>query len=132
MVRLIALDLNDSASAAADRLAERLGLDVTDVLRLGLATLYRTNFPSTKQDRQPRPAPSSVGPDEDRLAEAIELSEEIADMANQVPSAGQEFAESVSEQTADIIATAKDRNYVTAKQLDALRNMRDGLARWIY
>jgi hypothetical protein len=87
-----------------------------------------------------RPAGASVGskgisiPPADaneQVNEALELCDEIDSLAEDVPSAGEEFASSVCERANDIRATIMGRNFVTDGQMSALENMRDGLSRWI-
>jgi hypothetical protein len=56
---------------------------------------------------------------------------QIQDLAEEVPPDGEEFAESVVEKSAAILATVETQRSATAAQLDALANMRDGLQRWV-
>lgn len=42
-----------------------------------------------------------------------------------------EFFEEIRDKAREIIATVKRKGYVTDKQLQALKNMRDGAERWI-
>ena len=64
--------------------------------------------------------------------EAMQLIDEIQSMSEDVPPAGQDFAESVREKSAAIGETIEKYGRVTDAQLTALRNMRNGLARWVH
>lgn len=59
------------------------------------------------------------------------LVDEIDILAGAVPDAGEEFAESCCERARGIAETVEESGRVTEKQLTALRNMRDGLKRWV-
>jgi hypothetical protein len=67
----------------------------------------------------------------DEAEEALALCDEIESLAGDVPEAGETFAGSVCERTADIRATIERTGRVSPGQLSALENMRDGLSRWI-
>jgi len=56
---------------------------------------------------------------------------EIDALAGAVPTEGMEFTESCCEHARGIAETVEERGTVTEKQLTALRNMRDGLKRWV-
>lgn len=64
--------------------------------------------------------------------EALRIAEEIEDLAESpdLPSAGVDFAESVSEKAASIAETIEDTGEVTDAQWNALNNMLAGLRRW--
>ena len=64
-------------------------------------------------------------------AEALEIIDEMEELALEVPDAGQDFAADVLEKARSIGRTIERANSVTGPQFEALRNMRDGLARWI-
>lgn len=64
--------------------------------------------------------------------EAIEMVNEIQSLAesSDLPSAGEEFAASVSEKAGSIGETIEESGYVTENQERALENMLSGLRRW--
>lgn len=90
-----------------------------------------------KQQKQQQPAGSVRVPvtgdsdDDDAYEEAIGLCDEIESLADDVPSAGENFASSVCEKTAEIRQSIAASGRATPNQIRALENMRDGLARWI-
>lgn len=59
------------------------------------------------------------------------LVDEIDILAGAVPAGGEEFAESCCGTARSIAETVEERGRVTTAQLGALRNMRDGLKRWM-
>lgn len=63
--------------------------------------------------------------------DAIRLVGEIEDLAEEVPDAGADFAESVLGKAQSIGETIEDRSHVTENQMAALENMESGLRRWI-
>jgi hypothetical protein len=67
-----------------------------------------------------------------RVRRAIELCDEIDEMANEVPEPGFDFAESVRERAKAIGETVERLGRVTDAQTQALLNMRDGLAAWLH
>ena len=69
--------------------------------------------------------------DAESTEEALEVFEEIKALYEQMPEAGQEFADDVLGRSQDIASNIEKHNRATESQLDALRNMRDGLSRWI-
>jgi hypothetical protein len=81
-----------------------------------------------KPDKQQASA-NTANQDTD-LDEAAELIEEIKELCEEICSAGRDFADSVLEKTESIEESITDRGSVTSGQLEALENMRDGLARW--
>lgn len=66
------------------------------------------------------------------VKQASTLAEEICDLAEEVPAAGTDFAESVSETARDIAANVETHNRATDSQLNALENMLHGLQRWFH
>lgn len=82
------------------------------------------------------PKPSSIRVSrkpqaDDSAAEAFELCDEIESLACDVPSRGQEYAESVAEKSESIRASVEASGRASAGQISALENMRDGLLRWV-
>lgn len=65
------------------------------------------------------------------ITEALDLIEEIFDMADEAPERAEEFVSSVQDKAASIQEYIEQKNHVTPMQLDALRNMRSGLSRWL-
>ena len=86
---------------------------------------------------EPEPEPEHEIPfvaDDDQPLEvrrALAVIDEIEELAADVPDAGQDYAESVLKTAGDIGETIQQHRSVTPAQERALRNMRDGLARWI-
>lgn len=68
---------------------------------------------------------------DDSAEQAFELCDEIESLADDVPSRGQDFADSVLEKAADIRASVEQLGRASDGQISALENMRDGLSRWI-
>ena len=66
------------------------------------------------------------------IEDAEELSEDITNMAeaSALPSAASDFASSVCTKACSIGETIDRTGEVSDRQLTALQNMRDGLARW--
>lgn len=62
--------------------------------------------------------------------EAFELCNDILELIPEVPEAGEDFAASVEDKVMGIQRTIEERKIVTEKQLDALENMKAGVARW--
>lgn len=64
--------------------------------------------------------------------EATALAEEIIELADSedLPSAAIDFAESVAYKARDILAAVESENRATPGQIEALKNMLDGLERW--
>ena len=69
------------------------------------------------------------GSDEQKAASLIE---EIKELAEDIPEAGEDFGMSVLDTTSDIAENIEQRGHVTKKQLAALENMLDGLRRWFH
>lgn len=65
------------------------------------------------------------------LDEALDIIDDILDMVDDVPEQGEEFASSVQDKAISIQEYIEQRNHVTPAQLESLRNMRAGIARWI-
>lgn len=63
--------------------------------------------------------------------EAIDDAEWIIENADSVPSAGEDFAQSVASKAAAILARIEESGEATDNQAAALCNMRDGLANWL-
>lgn len=76
----------------------------------------------TKQQQRP-------GTDDD-VAEALGIAGEICDLVDELPEEGEDFGLSVAEKTHDIAANIEKHNRVTEGQMNALKNMLDGLQRW--
>lgn len=68
---------------------------------------------------------------EPEAEEALSLCDTILADAEQVPSAGFEFAESVCEKVRSIRETIESSGRVTQGQANALENMHAGIVRWI-
>jgi len=66
--------------------------------------------------------------DDDDIQEAIEINDEIQSLADQIEWPD---APDVAETSADIVRTVEERRCVTVGQLEALRNMLDGMRAWI-
>ncbi|MEN6507135.1 MAG: hypothetical protein ABFD92_21575 [Planctomycetaceae bacterium] len=69
-------------------------------------------------------------PQDEDVQAALELAEEIEELASEVPEEGEDFAASVTEKARDIAANIERHNRVTDKQYAALENMLEGLQRW--
>ena len=63
--------------------------------------------------------------------EALEIVDEIHEVADDVPERGEDFAISVTEKARSIGATIAEREHVTDAQMEALENMLAGLQRWV-
>ena len=64
------------------------------------------------------------------VAEAFDIIDEIEELADLVPSAGKEFADSVRTTSQSIGDTIQGCGLVSKRQTTALLNMRDGLRKW--
>ena len=64
------------------------------------------------------------------VADALSLAEQIESLASELPEAGSEFGESVTEKAADIAANIRHNNRVTVGQMNALSNILEGVERW--
>jgi hypothetical protein len=67
----------------------------------------------------------------DMVEEAQQLVDEILTLVDDLPEQAEEFGDSVRDKAMDISEFIEDRNHVTSGQLQALRNMREGIARWL-
>lgn len=63
--------------------------------------------------------------------EAMELCDQIEEMADEMPSRAEEFTSSVCEKSADIRASVEERGRATPGQILALENMVSGMSRWL-
>lgn len=70
-------------------------------------------------------------PPQSDVEDALELCDEIEREADEVPDAGEDFAERAREKASNIRARIEETGRVTPKQLTALENMESGLYRWI-
>lgn len=61
---------------------------------------------------------------------ALEIAEEIQDLAEELPERAEEFAASITEQAGEIAADIEEHGRVTERQAGALQNMLDGVQRW--
>jgi hypothetical protein len=75
---------------------------------------------------------ATAGGNQTDVEAALELVDEIEELAEQMPSAGQEFAESVLANAKSIAATIERSGRVSPAQRKALNNFADGLAAWIH
>lgn len=66
------------------------------------------------------------------MEEAISQAEDIISMADEVPDAGQDFAQSVVESVHEVLETMERTGRVTAKQQEALDNWQRGIEAWIH
>lgn len=55
----------------------------------------------------------------------------MSDLADEIPEAGEEFAESIMEKSQDIFDTIEEKDHVTEGQEEALLNMHEGLQKWV-
>ena len=74
-------------------------------------------------------AGADVDVDADAVA-AIEQARSIVDAAAELPDAGLEFGESVSEKCREIAENIETHGRVTSGQQEALDNMQEGVAKW--
>lgn len=85
----------------------------------------------------PNPKPAKTKPAEPQQMDtaavraALEITDEIMSMADEVPSAGQGFANSVCHKAESIGNTIEKTGVVTDAQMTALQNMREGLLKWL-
>jgi hypothetical protein len=63
--------------------------------------------------------------------QALAMVDDICEACEQIPSRGQDFAESVIEKATAIGNNIEQHNRITAGQWSALQNMLDGCERWI-
>jgi len=68
---------------------------------------------------------------EEELNEAIDLCKQILDEVDALPEAAEDFASSVSDKALSIQEWIEENDYVTPKQLSALKNMLTGIHRWM-
>ena len=92
---------------------------------------WEEHFPQPQESTLSETEPYRVETVPDADDEVNTLIDEIDILAGAVPDAGQEFAESCYGTARSIAETVEERGRVTAAQLGALRNMRDGLKRWV-
>ena len=103
-----------------------------DVRRHFLETIDATVHTALQPTEKPavaKPAPKRELPSD--AAEALEIIDEMEELALEVPDAAEDFTADVLEKAKSIGRTIERANSVTGPQFEALRNMRDGLARWI-
>ena len=74
---------------------------------------------------------TELPPEPPDVAEALEIIDEMEELAMEIPDAGQDFAADVLEKARSIGRTIERSNSVTQPQMEALENMCSGLARWI-
>jgi len=91
---------------------------------------WAAHFPEP-QGTFTEPEPYNVEEIPDADDEVNTLIDEIENLAGAVPTEGMEFAESCYGTARSIADTVEERGRVTTAQLGALRNMRDGLKRWV-
>jgi hypothetical protein len=63
--------------------------------------------------------------------EALELCDDILIDLDELPDAADEFAESVREKVESMSEWIQEHDKVTPKMVKALKNMKDGVARWL-
>lgn len=73
------------------------------------------------------------GSDESKaiVDEALDQCDRIADLCEQVPERGEDFASSVLEKVESIRDWIEENDHVTEKQLKSLENMEAGVLRWV-
>lgn len=64
------------------------------------------------------------------VAEAKKIITEIYGLVDELPESGEDYGASVEGKTQEIEKYINEHDFVTAPQVDALTNMRDGLNRW--
>jgi len=133
-IESIKLELSGDAAAALQRLAQRLEMSPVATVYHSLNVLNRAVFPPLVRaaSADPPPRKPSAKPEPAEVSEVLSAAEEIQELADDIPPGGEEFALSVSEKAADIVATIERTGYATAGQLEALENMLDGLQRWFH
>lgn len=62
---------------------------------------------------------------------ALATARDVLGLCEDVPEAGQEYAESVYDTVSSIMETISSKERVTDRQIMALENMKAGLVRWI-
>ncbi len=65
------------------------------------------------------------------MSRALELCDEIMAVADDVPSEGMAFAESVCDSCQEVRETIEKLGRVTERQMDALENWLNGLEAWV-
>jgi len=119
--------------------ATRIAATGKDASRHYLETIDATVHAALQPSEKPavakaNPISTPVKPERELppdATEALEIIDEMEELASEVPDAGQDFAADVLEKAKSIGRTVERARSVTAAQWDALNNMRDGLARWI-
>lgn len=71
--------------------------------------------------------------DADYAAELVEeIENAIGEVAVETVAKNSEFFESVSTKSKDILKTIQERDFCTSNQINALKNMLDGVRRWTH
>lgn len=125
----IALAFSDREMAALESVAEQLGKTINEVIRAAIKAHI-----GQERDRQlasAKPSPVLKDQQDPDIDEALSLIDDIQAMADDVPERGADFAESVRDKAASIGESIERDGRVTANQIHALENMRDGLERWL-
>jgi len=91
-----------------------------------LAYCWRIGWLEARQHALDTSLPNDVDTEE-----ALDHCEEILRLVDAIPTAGQAFADSVAEKAEAIKAWVIEHEDVTEDQLTALRNMREGVERWV-
>jgi|SRR5208283_2918990 len=86
--------------------------------------------PPAKTERERRDELKATVPSD--VAEALEMADEIENLASDLPAEGEDFGMSVLEKSGDIARNIAAHNRVTDAQREALSNMLDGLRRWFH
>ena len=108
------------------QLAEWLGVSPTQLCEWapGEPPTGKPDFVERTEQEEKKPLPPDV-------REALEVCDEMESLAEEVPSAGEDFAFDVLEKMRSIRGTIERSKSVTVNQKIALENMCSGLARWI-
>jgi len=86
--------------------------------------------PKCAADKLAAADPRTQEPAAADVKEALDMAAEIEELAGELPEAGSEFGESVSEKASEIAANIRTHNRCTESQFEALDNMLAGVQRW--
>jgi spore coat protein CotH len=62
---------------------------------------------------------------------AVDICEEIQELIEDLPERASDYATSIGEKVADMRTWIEENENVTQRQVDALRNMKDGCENWL-
>lgn len=94
---------------------------------------WRLMLESVQKNIKPRTPPKPPKPSRATSADdALEMVDEIRNLADSICENGQEFADSVLEKAESIAETVERSDYATDGQLQALENMLEGLRAWFH